>query len=47
MLLTTRVIFNYVLSSVIVMNEFLFKIVVDITPVYNHCIKPIVAYYKS
>ena len=48
MLLTTGVIIIYVLSPVIVMEEFLLKTVVDIiTPVYNHCIKPIVAYYKS
>ena len=35
MLLTTGVINIYVLSPVIVMNEFLLNIVVDITPVYN------------
>ena len=35
MLLTKGVINIYVLSPVIVMDEFLLKIVIDITPVYN------------
>ena len=35
MLLTTGVINIYVLSPVIVMDEFLVNIAVDITPVYN------------